>query len=149
MSFDPDTLVQEIQFDRHVDVVPPLSEIREYGGDWGLCGPVLFLYRAHAEAYDPYGEGDSGYLRVRFHFSRYRVVRFTPCGAWVTDAPYWYDAPKLRWVSLDRFEGKRLGYTCREKAMRSLQRRNSRQVQILQHNLACAEQVYAVLNPEK
>lgn len=145
MAFDPDTLAAEIQFDQHVDVVPPISEIREYGGDWGLCGPVLFLYRAHAEAHDPYEY--SGTLRVRFSFTRYRVVRFTPCGAWVTDAPYWYDAPKLRWVSLDRFEGKRLGYTCRETAMRSLKRRNSRQVQILRHHLACAEQVYAVLNP--
>ena len=142
MNFAPDT------HEAPADKIPPISEIHEYGGEWRQCGPVLYLYRAVARCYDPYGEGDSGYLRVQFHFERYRAVRFTPCGAWVTYDPDWYDKPRLRWVSLDRFEGKRLGYTCREKAMRSLKKRNARHVQILRHQLACAEQVYEVLNPK-
>lgn len=131
-------------FDQHVDKIPPTSEMHEYGGDWRQCGPVLYLYRAMARCYDPYEH--SGMMRVSFTFIRYRAVRFTPCGAWVTEDPDWYDKPKLRWVSLDRFEGKRLGYTCREKAMRSLKKRNARHVQILHHQLACAEQVYEVIN---
>lgn len=145
MTFDPDQFLADIQ-EAPADVIPPLNEIHEYGGEWRQCGPVLYLYRAVASCYDPYEY--SGAMHVSFTFTRYRAVRFTPCGAWVTDAPDWYDKPKLRWVSLDNYEGKRLGYTDREKAMRSLKKRNNRHVQILRHQLACAEQVFDVLNPK-
>lgn len=144
MTFDVDQFLVDRPIADKPDRVPPVDQIPEFGGEWRQCGPALFLYRATARCYDPYY--DSGIVRVEFSFTRYRAVRFTPCGAWVTDDPDWYDKPHLRWVSLDRFEGKRLGYTCREKALRSLKRRNARHVQILRHQLACAEQVYGVLN---
>lgn len=125
-------------------VVPPIEDMHVYGGDFDLCGPVLFLYRATARAHNEYE--DSGDLCVQFSFTRYRAVRFTPRGAWVTEAPYWYDKPALRWVSLDGGKGKRLGHLSKADAMESLRHRNRRHVEILEWHLQCAEAVRAVLN---
>lgn len=117
---------------------PAADEMREYGADTRVCGPQLWLYRAKANAN---GEGDVG-----FYFERYRAVRFTPRGVWVTDLPDYYQDPKLRWVSLDPHAGKRLAHLSKVDALYSLKRRNARQVSILTWQLERAQTVYAALN---
>lgn len=118
--------------------VPPVDEMRVYGADTYVCGPQLWLYRAKANAN---GEGGVG-----FYFERYRAVRFTPRGVWVSDLPDHYPDPKLRWVSLDPHGGKRLAHLSKADALYSLKRRNARQVSILGWQLKRAEEVYAALN---
>lgn len=125
--------------------LPPISEIREYGAECTQCGPVMFLYRAVATCH--HFEWRAADVEVMF--TRFRVVKFTPKGAWVTEFPDWYDKPILKWVTLDRFEGKRLAYIDKEKAIRSLKRRNRRHIQILMSNLASAKAVSEFLNEKE
>lgn len=137
MSFDPSN------FFNAEPVAPTMADPETwdcYGAEPHEEGPQLFLFRAEAYAY---AEG-----AISFHFRRYRAVRFTPCGAWVTEDPGWYDKPALRWVNT-QYDGKRLGHVTKTAAVHSLKARKRRQVAILGWKLQCAEEILAAMKDVK
>ena len=82
------------------------------------------LYRADARTYG----GDL----VSVLFTTFRVLSYTPCGAWIETAE-----DKKKFVNLRA--ARQFACASRKEALVSLKMRRNRQIKILSNQLACAE----------
>lgn len=92
------------------------------------------LYRAESDTYDDYGD-------TIIHFNSYPIIKYTPCGAWITE--YGHE----RFVNLRG--DKQFAYAKKEDALHSLKRRKMRQLSIIEHQVLNAKETIKLIDAGK
>lgn len=105
-----------------------MTEFRIIGGYQIDAPDSVYFYRAREERHHDWDENyevayyrDTGVL-----IERYRVMKFTPKGAWIEDGQHW---KSKRFIRLEA--SKRFACSTVEEALISFRARKSRQLQIL------------------